>query len=150
MTPFSPDSPVSAHVSPRVDAALHGALLRLLSAPLSVHAASLPSPLPPLLCRGTYAHTLGPRFETAAEIRFLAGPCGGTVVGMTAAHELTLAAEHPALPVAALCVVDNMANGVGEHGIHYASFKEQVALNLPTVEAIFSAIVTHGLTRYMQ
>jgi purine nucleoside phosphorylase len=41
---------------------------------------------------------VGPRFETRAEIRFLATV--GHVVGMTAAHEIPLFCEEPAVPVA--------------------------------------------------
>jgi len=52
--------------------------------------------------------THGPRFETAAEIRQVAG--FADVVGMTCAHEATLCKEL-ALPYALVCVVDNMANG---------------------------------------
>lgn len=67
----------------------------------------------PIRDRGTYAHMPGPRFETPSEVRFLATVAD--VVGMTAAAECVLAGEM-GLPYAAVCQVDNMANGVsGEH-----------------------------------
>jgi len=63
----------------------------------------------PLVDHGVYAQTAGPRLETAAEIRFLAG--FADVVGMTLASEAAVAAEL-GLRYAALCVVDNFANGI--------------------------------------
>ena len=58
---------------------------------------------------GTYAMTSGPRFETPAEIRFLAAHAD--VVGMTVPAELFLAGE-AGLAYAAVCQVDNLANGL--------------------------------------
>ena len=58
---------------------------------------------------GTYIQTTGPRFETRAEVRVLSG--WGDIVGMTMASEATLAREL-GLEYAALCLVDNYANGV--------------------------------------
>jgi 5'-methylthioadenosine phosphorylase len=59
---------------------------------------------------GTYAQVRGPRFETRAEIRLLAA--FADVVGMTLAAECFLAAE-AGLRYAAMCHIDNLANGVG-------------------------------------
>lgn len=56
-----------------------------------------------------YSQTIGPRFETKAEVRFLAA--FSDVVGMTAAHEADFCNEH-GLPYALLCMVDNAANGL--------------------------------------
>ncbi|HEX2360350.1 MAG TPA: MTAP family purine nucleoside phosphorylase [Solirubrobacterales bacterium] len=58
---------------------------------------------------GVYAHVAGPRFETAAEVRVLARDAD--VVGMTIAAEAILARE-AGLAYAAVCTVDNMANGL--------------------------------------
>src|SRR5262249_20155094 len=60
---------------------------------------------------GVYWQTSGPRFETAAEIRMMAPHCH--VVGMTLASECVIAREL-GLRYAAICNVDNMANGVGK------------------------------------
>lgn len=60
---------------------------------------------------GVYWQTIGPRFETPAEIRLLAAHAD--VVGMTISAECTIAAEL-GLRYAAVCVVDNLANGVGD------------------------------------
>jgi 5'-methylthioadenosine phosphorylase len=59
---------------------------------------------------GVYWQTTGPRFETPAEIRLLAAHAD--LVGMTMASECILAGEL-GLAYAAVCVVDNFANGVG-------------------------------------
>jgi 5'-methylthioadenosine phosphorylase len=58
---------------------------------------------------GVYAQTIGPRFETPAEVRALAEVAD--MVGMTIAAEAVLAGE-AALAYAAVCTVDNLANGV--------------------------------------
>lgn len=59
---------------------------------------------------GVYWQALGPRFETPAEIRLMAAHAD--VVGMTIAAECVVAAEL-GLAYAAICVVDNLANGIG-------------------------------------
>jgi 5'-methylthioadenosine phosphorylase len=58
---------------------------------------------------GVYWQVAGPRIETAAEVRLIAQHAH--VVGMTVASECIIAGEM-GLPYAALCVVDNLANGV--------------------------------------
>jgi 5'-methylthioadenosine phosphorylase len=58
---------------------------------------------------GVYAQTIGPRFETAAEVRALANLAD--LVGMTIASETILAGE-AALAYAAICTIDNIANGL--------------------------------------
>jgi 5'-methylthioadenosine phosphorylase len=60
---------------------------------------------------GVYWQTIGPRFETPAEIRMIAPHAD--VVGMTIAAECVVAGELE-LDYAAVCVVDNLANGIGE------------------------------------
>jgi 5'-methylthioadenosine phosphorylase len=59
---------------------------------------------------GVYWQAIGPRFETPAEIRLIAAHAD--VVGMTIASECIVAAEL-GLAYAAICVVDNLANGIG-------------------------------------
>lgn len=59
---------------------------------------------------GVYWQSRGPRLETSAEIRFAAPHAD--VIGMTLASECVVAGEL-GLAYAALCVVDNLANGVG-------------------------------------
>jgi purine nucleoside phosphorylase len=64
-----------------------------------------------LIDGGVYAHTVGPRFETPAEVRALARIAD--VVGMTLAAETVLAKE-AGLAYAAVCSVDNLANGIAD------------------------------------
>jgi len=63
----------------------------------------------PLRDGGVYWQTNGPRFETAAEIGLIAAHAD--LVGMTLASECIVAGEL-GLPYAAVCVVDNLANGI--------------------------------------
>jgi 5'-methylthioadenosine phosphorylase len=65
----------------------------------------------PVIDGGVYAQARGPRFETAAEVRALAQHAH--LVGMTIAAEAILARE-AALAYAAICTIDNLANGIGE------------------------------------
>jgi 5'-methylthioadenosine phosphorylase len=60
---------------------------------------------------GVYWQTRGPRLETPAEVRLIGAHAH--VVGMTIAAEC-VAAFDLGLAYAAICVVDNLANGVGE------------------------------------
>jgi 5'-methylthioadenosine phosphorylase len=60
---------------------------------------------------GTYVQTRGPRFETVAEIAALSQHAD--LVGMTLASEATLAREL-GMPFAAICTVDNYANGLAD------------------------------------
>lgn len=64
-----------------------------------------------LIDGGVYAQTIGPRFETPAEVRALGRVAD--VVGMTLAAETVLARE-ASLAYAAVCSVDNLANGIAE------------------------------------
>jgi 5'-methylthioadenosine phosphorylase len=60
---------------------------------------------------GVYAQTRGPRYETPAEVRALAEHAD--MVGMTLAAETVLAGE-AALAYAAVCTIDNLANGISD------------------------------------
>jgi 5'-methylthioadenosine phosphorylase len=59
---------------------------------------------------GVYWQTTGPRFETPAEIRLLSAHAD--LVGMTMASECIVAGEL-GVAYAGICVVDNLANGIG-------------------------------------
>lgn len=65
---------------------------------------------PELRDGGVYWQTRGPRFETPAEVRLLAAHAD--VVGMTVASEC-MAARELDISYAAICIVDNLANGLG-------------------------------------
>jgi purine nucleoside phosphorylase len=70
---------------------------------------------------GVYAQTIGPRFETPAEVRALGE--AADMVGMTLAAECILAGE-AALAYAAVCTIDNLANGVTKKRLTMAEYRE--------------------------
>lgn len=79
---------------------------------------------------GVYAQTVGPRFETPAEVRALAEHAD--MVGMTLAAETVLAGE-AALAYAAVCTIDNLANGISDRMLTVAEYqrgRDQTALTL--------------------
>jgi 5'-methylthioadenosine phosphorylase len=75
---------------------------------------------------GVYAQTTGPRFETPAEVRYLAA--WADLVGMTLADEVVLARE-AGLAYAAVCMVDNLANGLGPEQLTMEDFWATNAAN---------------------
>ncbi len=75
---------------------------------------------------GVYTQTRGPRFETPAEVRALARV--GDLVGMTIAAECILSKE-VGLAYAAVCVVDNLANGLDAAPLTVEQFQAAVAAN---------------------
>ncbi|HJJ48423.1 MAG TPA: MTAP family purine nucleoside phosphorylase [Methanocorpusculum sp.] len=87
---------------------------------------------------GTYFQTNGPRFETRAEIACFAKDTD--VVGMTAASELTLAAEL-GIPAAALCTVDNFANGITDHEPTYEEIITVAKQNGKKITGILTKIL---------
>lgn len=89
---------------------------------------------------GVYVQTQGPRFETKAEINVFRQ--FADIVGMTMANEATLCCE-AGLPVAALCTVDNYANGVAaqEPGISYETIIKNVADNREMVTDIIMRLI---------
>jgi len=93
---------------------------------------------------GVYWQTIGPRFETPAEIRMIAPHAD--LVGMTIASECVIAGEL-GLEYAAICVVDNLANGLGEGElsveemeadrlVHAATLRDGLAAALPRLGVI--------------
>jgi 5'-methylthioadenosine phosphorylase len=75
---------------------------------------------------GVYWQAIGPRFETPAEIRLIAAHAD--VVGMTIAAECIVAAEL-GLAYAAVCVVDNLANGIASGSVDVTELDAARALN---------------------
>lgn len=75
---------------------------------------------------GVYWQAIGPRFETPAEIRLIAAHAD--VVGMTVGSECVIAGEL-GLHYAALCMVDNLANGLGPAQLSVAELERDRAAN---------------------
>jgi 5'-methylthioadenosine phosphorylase len=87
---------------------------------------------------GTYWQAIGPRFETPAEIRLMAPHAD--VIGMTIASECVLAGEL-GLAYAAVCVVDNLANGVGPALLTLAEYEVGRSQNTERVQAALETVL---------
>jgi 5'-methylthioadenosine phosphorylase len=87
---------------------------------------------------GVYWQTIGPRFETPAEIRMMAPHAD--VVGMTIAGECILAREL-GLDYAALCVVDNLANGLTDAPLGVAALEAERAANAARLRDGLAAVL---------
>jgi 5'-methylthioadenosine phosphorylase len=92
----------------------------------------------PLRDGGVYWQTIGPRLETRAEIRLIASYAH--VVGMTLAAECVIAGELE-LPYAAICVVDNLANGVGEQPLSAEEVAAGAAANRERLISALDAVL---------
>lgn len=87
---------------------------------------------------GVYWHANGPRFETPAEVRLIAAHAD--VVGMTIGSEC-LAACELGLRYAALCIVDNLANGVGEAELGIEEIGPTRELNRLRLQRLLGAVL---------
>jgi len=87
---------------------------------------------------GVYWQARGPRFETPAEIRLMAAHAD--VVGMTIASECVAASEL-GLDYAALCVVDNLANGLGEGEVSTAAMEADRRANAERLREGLEAVL---------
>lgn len=94
---------------------------------------------------GVYWQAIGPRLETRAEIRLIAAHAD--VIGMTMAAECVIAGEL-GLAYAAVCVVDNLANGVGERPLTTEEIRAGKAENqrrlIPALEAVAPVLARGG------
>jgi 5'-methylthioadenosine phosphorylase len=87
---------------------------------------------------GVYWQARGPRFETPAEIRLMAAHAD--VVGMTIATECVVAGEL-GLEYAALCVVDNLANGLAEATISTEGMEADRQVNAERLREGLAAVL---------
>src|SRR5215218_8844248 len=87
---------------------------------------------------GVYWQARGPRFETPAEIRLMAEHAH--VVGMTIGSECVVAGEL-GLAYAALCVVDNLANGLAESPVSVAEMEADRAINAERLRDGLAAVL---------
>ena len=93
---------------------------------------------PPMIDGGVYWQAIGPRFETPAEIRLIAAHA--EVIGMTIASECILAGEL-GIPYAAVCVIDNLANGLADAPLSVDEFEAGKAANRMRLIAAIDAVV---------
>lgn len=91
-----------------------------------------------LIDGGVYWQARGPRLETPAEIGFIADHA--EVIGMTVASECVVAGE-AGLRYAAVCVVDNLANGIGEDELTLAEIEANRARNRGALIAALSDVL---------
>jgi 5'-methylthioadenosine phosphorylase len=92
----------------------------------------------PLHDGGVYWQVNGPRLETVAEIRLFAQHAD--VVGMTMASECAAAGEL-GLAYASVCVVDHLANGVGEHPLTWSESEAGRDSTQLVLEKVLAALV---------
>jgi len=92
----------------------------------------------PIRDGGVYWQTIGPRFETPAEIRLIAAHAD--LVGMTIASECIVAAEL-GLAYAAVCVVDNLANGVGPGALEVEELEGDRSANVAQLSEALDAVL---------
>lgn len=87
---------------------------------------------------GIYWQVVGPRLETAAEVRLVAEHAD--VIGMTVAAECVVAGEL-GLAYAAICVVDNLANGVAANELTLAEVEAGQAAHRAELARVLSAAI---------
>jgi 5'-methylthioinosine phosphorylase len=87
---------------------------------------------------GIYWQANGPRFETPAEIRLIAAHAD--LVGMTLASECIVAGEL-GLPYAAICVVDNLANGIAPRPLTVKEVERDRAANAERLRAALDSLL---------
>jgi len=96
--------------------------------------------VPPARYGGVYVQTRGPRIETIAEVEALAKIAD--VVGMTVASEATLAREL-GIEFAALCTIENYANGLGKEVLTYEHMVSVSRQHKDRTEEIMNTIIAH-------
>jgi 5'-methylthioadenosine phosphorylase len=111
------------HVMPRLSKEMAGRLAGLV---------------PAARLGGVYVQTPGPRIETLAEVEALARIAD--VVGMTLASEATLACEL-GIGFAALCTIDNYANGIGGDVLSYRHIVETSRAHRERTDEVMRAII---------
>jgi 5'-methylthioadenosine phosphorylase len=92
----------------------------------------------PLHDGGVYWQTIGPRLETPAEVRLIAPHAD--VVGMTLGAECVIASEL-GLAYAAVCVVDNLANGVADEPLSIEDVAAGAAANRRRLISALEAVL---------
>ncbi|MDH4466479.1 MAG: purine-nucleoside phosphorylase [Bacteriovoracaceae bacterium] len=91
------------------------------------------------LKEGVYCYTLGPCYETPAEIRMM-GILGGDLVGMSTVPEV-IAANHCGLKVAAISCVTNYAAGKSSEKLNHHDVKEEAKKSLSKMKQIVARMI---------
>jgi purine-nucleoside phosphorylase len=88
---------------------------------------------------GVYAWTLGPQFETPAEVRMI-GLLGAQAVGMSTVPEVILA-RHAGLQVLALSMLTNLAAGLDHEALSHAQTLSAAQAAAPEAAAFVEALM---------
>ena len=124
------------HVTPGFDEGLRGVLIE------EARAAAAAREQLTVLERGVYFQLRGPRLDTRAEVAF--SRTFADCVGMTIGSEATIAKEL-GLGYAALCTLDNYANGVRDRGVSQAEIQASATANAETcIEILTRAVARLG------
>jgi len=102
-------------------------------------ARKLKEAIPEARLGGIYVQTRGPRIETVAEVRDLSRIAD--IVGMTLASEATLAIEL-GMEFAALCTIDNYANGLADETLTYEHIVEVAGQYRERTDKILREIIS--------
>jgi purine nucleoside phosphorylase len=89
------------------------------------------------VAEGVYVYTLGPNFETPAEIRMFAA-LGANAVGMSTVPEC-LAAVHCGMKVVALSLITNLAAGLAPEQLTHHDTLSEATKAYSRVEALMTA-----------
>jgi purine-nucleoside phosphorylase len=93
-----------------------------------------------LLKSGVYCYTLGPCYETPAEIRMMS-IIGCDMVGMSTVPEV-IAASHCGLKVAAISCITNYAAGKSPDKLNHNDVKEEAKKSLSKLKQIIAKMIT--------
>lgn len=92
----------------------------------------------PVRDSGVYWQSRGPRFETPAEVRMIAREAD--LVGMTIASEAVIAVEL-GIRYAAICNVDNLANGIGPAPLSMDSYEAAKNVNREAAQHALAQVI---------
>ncbi len=95
--------------------------------------------IPDARIKGRYIQAQGPRMETKSEIAAFSSYAD--IIGMTIASEATLASELK-MSFAALCTIDNYANGITEDEMSYELIVEHAYENQKRTDELIHSIIT--------
>jgi 5'-methylthioadenosine phosphorylase len=123
------------HVTPGFDAQLRAILIEEARA-IAAGRGDLT-----VIDRGVYFQLRGPRLDTRAEVAF--SRTIADCVGMTIASEATIAREL-GLGYAALCTLDNYANGIRDLTVAQAEIQDSASRNADACLAILARAVARA------